>query len=240
MERARRQAAGPMRVILEASKSKRRVQEPEASDAADTTRRIAVRPTPAPAAVAAGAGAPAETAVIASRSFVPASLQPATPVLAPAAVPAPAASAAPVLPSAALQPVANGEGITTAITMASDNLQRRADNVATPALQAVGRADMALPLPKAAEVMTSLVDTKPKLVTMVEPVMTPGLLDGVRRETGVTAELTIRADGTVASVSVLPHASRQLVRAMVAALEQWRFEPLPSVRQHRVQLVFND
>ena len=235
MERARRQAAGPMRVIMEASKSKRRVQEAEAPETPDTVRRIAVRP----------AGAAAETAVIATRSFVPTSVQATTPAVAAAPLPAPAsatpAPASPVAPP----PVAgngsgNGEGITTEITLTADDLQRRAANVATPALEAVGRASAVLPLPKTAAALPELQNVPPKIVSMVEPVVTPALLDGVRRDTGVTAELTIRADGTVAHVNVLPPASRQLVRAMVAALEQWRFEPLAGERLHRVQLVFND
>jgi hypothetical protein len=34
-------------------------------------------------------------------------------------------------------------------------------------------------------------------------------------------------------------ASRQLQRALTTAMEQWRFDPLPTQRQHRVELVFN-
>jgi hypothetical protein len=64
MERARRQAAGPMRVILEASKTKRRVQEPEAPDTADAPRRGLVR-------AAAAAPAPADAAVIVTRALQP-------------------------------------------------------------------------------------------------------------------------------------------------------------------------
>jgi len=225
MERARRQAAGPMRVILEASKSKRRVVEPEVADSTDPQRRAQPQPRPA---------AP-EPAVIAGRSSAPAAAPPVQATPAP-----PAAGSASPAGDTASAVVDNGSAITTEITLTADDLQRRGNSVATPALSKVARAPVVAPLPAAAATLPVLLEVKPKLVSMVDPVVTPALLDGVSREGGVTAELTLRADGTVASVSVLPPASRQLVRAVVTALEQWRFEPLPGERQHRVQLVFND
>lgn len=234
MERARRQAAGPMRVILEASKTKRRVQEPEAPDTADAPRRGLVR-------AAAAAPAPADAAVIVTRALQPVA---ATALTDPGPAVASKAVSINVGTSAANGPGASSSdanGISTEITLRSDELQRRAANEAAPAmapaaalapaLASPGGSIAALPVP---------VDYKPKLLTMVDPVITPTLLDGVRRDTGVTVELTLRPDGSVANVSVLPPASRQLVRAVVTALEQWRFAPLPGERLHRVQLVFPD
>jgi hypothetical protein len=223
-----------MRIIIEASKSKRRVVEPEVADSGDTQRRALPR---APVA---------EPAVIASRSFVPASVQqpPPAPVAAAVAAPvaaSPAASAsAPVSTAAQGGAASNSGAITTEITLTSDDLQLRADNVARPALDTAARPPVVAALPAATAALPALLEVKPKIVSMVDPVVTPALLEGVRRDSGVTADLVIRADGSVASVSVLPPASRQLVRAVVAALEQWRFEPLPGDRQHRVQLVFSD
>lgn len=227
MERARRQAAGPMRVIIEASKSRRRVQEPEVPDSTDQPRR-------GPPRVAA---VPAEPGVVSPRSVAPAGAA----VAASAAAPAAAAAGTAGADADGSTPGATDGAITTEITLSSNELQRRADNVAAPALEAATpSAPLVLPLPAATAALPVLLEVKPKLVSMVDPVVTPAMLDGVRRDVGVSADLTIRADGTVASVAVLPPASRLLVRAMVTALEQWRFEPLPGERKHRVQLVFNE
>lgn len=78
----------------------------------------------------------------------------------------------------------------------------------------------------------------PKLVSVVEPVLSLQLLEDAGRFAELPVDLTIRADGSVASVVVAVSAPRLLVRAVVTALEQWRFEPLPSERVHRVNLVF--
>lgn len=233
MERARRQAAGPMRVILEASKSKRRVQEPEVTETPEAPRRAVART------------AAAEAPVILTRSVAPTAVSVPSPAavsvaqpVSPAPVPL-VASAAPAVANAAVEP-GNAGAISTQITLSSDNLQRRADNIATPALESAARPPAVEPVPAADLALPALQDVKPKLVTMVDPAVSPAMLDGLRRDTGVTADLVIRADGTVAGVTVLPPVSRPLARAVAAALEQWRFEPLPSQRVHRVQLVFND
>jgi predicted P-loop ATPase/GTPase len=84
-----------------------------------------------------------------------------------------------------------------------------------------------------------VVQVKPQIVSMVEPVIPVRVQDDVGRIGEVSVDLTIRADGSVAAVTVLPPAPRQIQRFVVAALEQWRYEPLPAERVHRVQLVFN-
>lgn len=77
----------------------------------------------------------------------------------------------------------------------------------------------------------------PRLVHMVEPEMTPRLLDQLSRPE-VAVELTIRSDGSVSDVQVQPPVPRALVPVIAAAVEQWRFAPVPAPRRHRVQLVF--
>jgi len=72
---------------------------------------------------------------------------------------------------------------------------------------------------------------------MVEPEVSPRMLEQLPRSE-VVVQFTIRADGTVEAVQVLPPVPRQMVAPIVAAVEQWRFAPLPAPRQHRVQLVF--
>jgi TonB family protein len=74
---------------------------------------------------------------------------------------------------------------------------------------------------------------------MVEPEVPQRVLDGMNRNTAVMVDLTIRANGSVAAVELVPPAPRQLQRYLAAALEQWRFDPLPAERVHRIELVFN-
>ena len=52
------------------------------------------------------------------------------------------------------------------------------------------------------------------------------------------ADLTVHPDGGVAQVTLLGEVPRALQRAIVIALDQWRFAPLPAQQSHRVQLVF--
>jgi hypothetical protein len=88
-----------------------------------------------------------------------------------------------------------------------------------------------------AELAATLV--RPKLLTLVEPQIPQRVLDEIVGAVEVVADLSIRADGTVARVDLVPPVPRQVQRYVVAALEQWLFEPLAAARVHRVQLVFN-
>jgi hypothetical protein len=73
---------------------------------------------------------------------------------------------------------------------------------------------------------------------MVEPAIPAAIRSriGVMRE--VTAELSLRADGSVSAVELGRDTPRAAVRYLTQAFEQWRFAPLPEARVHRVQLVF--
>ena len=81
--------------------------------------------------------------------------------------------------------------------------------------------------------------TRPELLQMVEPEVGPRLLEQLTRAE-VWVEFTIRVDGSVTGVQVLPPVPRQMISVLVAALEQWRYAPLAAPRQHRVQLVFKN
>jgi TonB family protein len=200
MERAKRQAANPLRVILEASKPRRKGAEAEPAEAA-----------------APRAAQPPQLAVAAP---------PVQPVL---AKPVPEAA----VPSR----------IVTEVTLNSAALQRKEAAAPVAALQAAGSATNMTPLPAAALAMPKLAaaPARPKLIAMVEPSVPPRVVDEIGGKLNeVEVDVTIRADGTVASATVLPPAPRQLHRYVVAAVEQWRFEPLPGERVHRVQLVFNN
>ncbi|MDP1899652.1 MAG: hypothetical protein Q8K96_04270 [Rubrivivax sp.] len=175
MDRARRIADNPMRVILEAGKAPRKAIEAE----------------PAAGADAAGVRrAPAKTEATLSAGRL---------------------------------------GAAPAIAM-------------VPALEADTAAAPAIPLPQttALRVEPAAEPVRPKLVTMVEPQVPQRVLQEIRGTVEVLADLTIRPDGTVSQVVLVPPAHRLLQRYVEAALEQWRFEPLAAQRVHRVQLVFSD
>ena len=81
---------------------------------------------------------------------------------------------------------------------------------------------------------------QPKLVTMIEPDIPTRVLVEGPRVVEIFADLALRADGTVGNVTLLPGVPRAWQRYVTAALERWRFEPLPAQRVHRVQLVFGE
>ena len=234
MERAMRQAAGPMRVILEASKSRRKNTEPDAPmlPPADSGSVRAVASRSASPAVAAPEPV---TRALAAAAPTPA------PMPAPAVARAVAPLVAPEPPVATASAAPVSKGAVAQLTLSSEALQGKGDSALVPALEAVGAAPAAALLP--ADAMTqfspSAGPAKVKLITRVDPEVAQRHLDDMRRNTVVTVDLTIRADGSVGAVTVLPPSPRGIQRALVDALEQWRFEPLSSQRLHRVQLIFN-
>jgi hypothetical protein len=208
MERAKRLAAGPMRVILEASKGKRREAEPgqalvptSAADAG-SLRTVAARSAPALEITARAAPAPQATA--------------AEPAPLPAA-PAP---------------------LSARVTLSSDSLQNRSvapvpgleSAVTAPAMPALAPTA----LPKLADAYV-----KPKLIRRVDPELSQRLQDDLGRGAVVAVDLSISADGRVAAVAMITPVPPRVQRVLAGALEQWRFEPLPADRVHRIELVFN-
>lgn len=200
MERAQRLASSPLRVILEASKIRRK------GVAADEA-------LPAPAPEAADAASLRRTAQRGAD---------------PAAAPAAAKPAAEVAAVATPQP---------ALAVTHNTLAALPQAVS--ALEAGGQPLVTIaPLPQAAVALGAPLATQPKLVESVEPVFVGRLLDESARLTDVLAELTIRPDGAVVQAVLLGAVPRSLQRPIIAALEQWRFAPLPAQQLHRVQLVF--
>jgi len=213
MERAQRMADNPMRVILQASKIKRKPGEADAPE--PTAEPAGLRRTAARTGsdTAAAAGKPAATP---------------QPVLATAAPAATAAAPTPEPPPAKVMP----SGLLAASAASSvPSLEVAAPVEAEPVTTKVV-APQAIPLPPA--------NVRPTLVTMVEPEIPVRLLGDAARVSEVYADLRLREDGTVAEVSLLPPVPRSWKTYITAALERWRFEPLPAARLHRVQLVFDD
>ena len=239
MERAMRQAAGPMRVILEASKSRRKNTEPDAPvlPPADSGSVRAVANRSASPAVAAPE--PVTRALAAARPAAAAPTPAPTPAPAVARAVAPLVAPEPPVATASAAPVS--KGAVAQLTLSSEALQGKGDSALVPALEAVGAAPAAALLPAGAMTQSnpSVGPAKVKLINRVDPEVAQRHLDDMGRNAVVTVDLTIRADGSVGAVTVLPPSPRGIQRALVDALEQWRFEPLSSQRLHRVQLIFN-
>ena len=209
MERARRQAAGPMRIILAAGKTL-----PGRAPAAQAAR-------PVPAVVVEPAAAPA---------VVPS---------------APTAARSPVAPETTPAQSVASPVVSTPGGLNADALQNKAPAVAAPALDTTGTAvipvvqpdfalDLALYLPA---VQTA--PQRPRIVSRVEPEVGQRVLDDLGRNASVLVDVTIRPDGRVAAVTPVASMPRPLQRALLDALGQWRFDPLPQERVHRIELFFN-
>lgn len=182
MARARRQAANPLRVILDASKSRR---PPGQADAAELVSPRSVNTR---------------------------------------------------------QPVVEATPVETLFTLNSAVLQAAPQAVPTLAIEPVAPASAprTLPAPAYAHATVSplAASATPRLLTMVEPVLTARAIEEAGGLRELPVDLVIRADGSVAEVRVALKVPRPLARAVETALEQWRFEPLAGERMHRVQLAF--
>lgn len=250
MERAQRQAANPLKAILEAAKIERRTVvavTPLAPVAATLPRRTAVRsafaplpPSPARETLAAAFVLPTDATSAGEPS------RPSAVAAVPALAPVPPAGATPpavdmpqpVQPVS--QPQARSEPGATAVpaplpfssavdTKVSGSAASESPTESPQAMQA--QTDKAAIAPPAI--------VQPKLVSMVQPSIPPRVWDELARGTEISVDLNIRSDGTVAAVEFIGAVPRAFARAVQAAIAQWTFEPLPAPQVHRVQLVLN-
>ena len=219
MERAKRQAANPMKAILEASKVKRKVVgEPDLPSALANT------------AAATAAGTTAATTAATTTTT--------------AATPAPNAVTAPPATLVALR----ASGIATAALSSAtprNSTWATAGTAAAEALPTLTTTEPIAPSPVLASAATPTAAlapgwVQPRLIDMVEPAIPARVLDDLGGLLEVRADLNLRADGSVASVTLVQPVPRQLTRYVITALERWRFAPLPADQVHRVQLVFNE
>ena len=244
MERAKRQAAGPMRVILEASRPRRK--------AADADLPVPAPPTPTPPSDSGSVRA------VASRSPTVATVAPAPitrsvaalPGVAPIVLTIDAPSTAPSTALYAAPTTAQAASAVTQNILTSETLQTMAPAAWAPGLETTGSligteppaatATALASLPKLPGVPTTAAGpASVKLINRVDPELPQRQLDDMGRNAVVTVDLTIRTDGSVGNVAMVRPTPRGIQRAVLAALEQWRFDPLPSERVHRVQLIFN-
>lgn len=232
MARARRQAENPLRRIVEAGRiTVRRAAAPAGPDAGaapatgDAVRPAAatpVQPPVAPGRVPGSAGtAPGAGPAAAIRVTVE-PLRPATDAAAaaesPAVLPAPGRAAAlappPSQPDPGLMPAAPPPPV------AADALPNRdASTEAAPAAEAVAAV-------------------APQLRTLVEPALTPRLRDELGRVDVVAVDLQVGTDGSVQDAQVQTRVTAAVRRSIVAALRQWRYEPVAEPTWLRVEVVF--
>lgn len=170
------------------------------------------------------------------------------------AVPAPAnasanapVNAAPA--TAALPPVAPRTAGTATAALSSANVSNSALVTQTtvaaealPTLKGTDRITPASDLPSAVAPTAAIAPgwVQPRLLDMVEPAIPARVLDAIGQVVEMQIDLSLRADGSVAAVTLLPPVARTLARYVTAALERWRYAPLPAPQVHRVQLVFNE
>lgn len=220
MERARREAANPLRMIIEAGQAKGRARPVEAAP----RPRPAAEPTPAPAAPAPVAPAPAPSPIVERVEALPAPTPAPTP-----APPPPTATPAPTVPSATQSdpPVA---------ATPTDAIAPSPAGAASSTMPPTAQAAVAPPLP-AAPAPAVVAPVPLRLVNYVAPELTPRVLARLGRTNVVNALLRINADGSVAEVDLRGNVDRALGALVVEALRQWRYAPLEAPREQLVELV---
>lgn len=63
------------------------------------------------------------------------------------------------------------------------------------------------------------------------------LLDRVRGDIEVVVTFTVHPDGSVVNAAVQSSTNRLVNPAVLEAVAQWRYAPIPAAREHAVQLV---
>lgn len=247
MERAKRQAAGPMRIILEASKARRKPGESEAGAPAAAPPAAASSDLNSVKAVANRQAAPATGAnPPAGNAASPPANPPANPIASPAGAPA-APVAPPLVPAtssdaSAARAAASPEGVVTQVTLDAGALGSKSPTAAVSGLESstvVGPIVAPLPVAPQATVLQMQASDRVRLLSMVEPELPQRILEEMGRNATVLVDLRLRADGSVASVELASPAPRGMLRLLAPTLEQWKFAPLTSQRTHRIELLFN-
>jgi TonB family protein len=242
MERAKRDASNPLRMIIEAS-SVKRAKPAEA----------------APAAAPAAGRAPAEGAkAVAERKAAPrgeALSSSAEPVSRPVATKPPVAEPDAVgraAPQASGSPSVAAEPAPLAAVPAAMVPEER-PRAAVPAVPGPDAASAALPAGVPATSLaaptTSTAPAQPrvaadvpaplKLVRYIEPEIPTRLRGRLKSSTEVTVAFKVQPDGSVSDVDIRQTSARALDPIVLDAVRQWRYDPVPAQREHVVQLVFN-
>ncbi len=98
----------------------------------------------------------------------------------------------------------------------------------------------ATPSPAQAEPVVEEEEEVPlKLIAYVAPAMTQQVQDAIiGSQALVTVRFVVQPDGRVSSAQAVGNANRRLVQAATRAVQQWRFDPIPEVREVDVEIAF--
>lgn len=187
-----------------------------------------------PAAAAAPAPKPAPAPAAAARSMPVAAAAAAAPR---ATVPATAA-AAPVAASAVRnESQAAARGVEAPVAAP-------AEPVAAAPAPAVQAAVPAAPVaattqPVAEPAAEPEEEVALKLIAYVAPDMSAQVMAAMpSNQVVVPVRFTVQPDGRVSSAQAMSNAPRRIANSAVRAVQQWRFEPIPAVREVDVEIAF--
>lgn len=219
MQRAVRQAGGPMQAILNAARSSRKPAEPAVPVDDIGAARIALLPARAVAALSPPLNE-APAAALPDRRFDGRAATAADEASAP---------------------------IVAEVTLASVLQRSAAPGAPADAIPSAGSLAVRLPSsvgPSSPAALPLPLDTPqappvaPRLRHLVEPALGGRWLPEALRLGKVVVDLQLQADGAVASARVAPSVPRGLARLVLDAAQQWTFEPLAQAQRHQVELVF--
>jgi TonB family protein len=247
--RVQRDAANPLRMIIEAGKLKVRQKSPEA-DPEPAAKPVA--PARAAAAKPPAVVSPVlATAALAGRTAanpVPEPLLAAPVAIAPVADPAPALPPAPPTTAAlasesgsdaqatVAQPADPAPAGVAAPDIANESAGSAAGTIADQPPQQLALA--ALAPPAATPIATASQRVKLDLTDYVEPVISERVRRRLKGNGEVMIEFTVQADGSVVDPAVRSASDKALEEAALDAVRQWRYRPIPAAQPHAAQLVF--
>jgi TonB family protein len=224
-DRTRRLADNPLKWIMMQDDKPRRGNAPAGAAAAGAAQRPA---TPA----AAAAAAPAQAAPAGTAAARPAAA-PAAAAAAPAATAASGAAARPA-PATPATPPANTVAAAAVPAAAAASTAAPAAAVQQPA---AAPAAIAAPTAAAAPVVEE--DQELKLVKQVAPEIGRSILQRGIRKGDVRVSFTVMPDGTVTDAAVVTSTNSVLNAPILAAVRQWRYEPIKRPQQHGAQIAFD-
>lgn len=251
MDRAKRDASNPLRMIIQASQVKTRSRTADLPDPASTSSVVPVaaqattaRQAPAvarPATAAAPQPAPGVATEV-TRSLVGSANRPARAAansgaaerVEPQSAPAPEATVTTAATPPSTETIA--APITTPAPSTALALSNPAANTAASPSGSVSPPQAA----KAAEpAPVTTIEVPLKLVQYIEPEIPQRLRARLRNNNEVTVGFTVNRDGSLSDVGIRASTNRALDDAVLDAVRQWRYGPLPEPREGTVQLVFN-
>ncbi|SHN14870.1 TonB family protein [Rhizobacter sp. OV335] len=223
-ERAKREAENVFRWIMIHSDKPRKTRDDKPAAAAPAPVANAPRPAPAARVAKVGEGS-AEGSVVA-----PAPAPAARTAAAPAAVATPAAAAA--------VPVSNVDNEAARMTNSAAALARGNGSGSTGPGGHTAMPDAAAPPVLATAPEPEAEQETLVMVSQVEPQFPRAVMLDLRRGT-VRVRFDVMPDGSVSAPNVVSTTNVRLNRAALAAVGQWKFQPVREAQEGVVELGFN-